>query len=115
MGEIIVAIPHTGTRFLKERLGLDHVHTGYEWTYIMQKIKGKHLIAPLRDPIDTWMSFVRRDETNVVRFIAAWYCMHTLDMMRNMEGNPIEYIPLEKQNSPRITDWTVVTNTKEVV
>lgn len=109
MDNIIVSIPHTGTRFLKERLGIDkHIHTIVDWDSLMREIEGKYIIAPLRNPKDVWMSDVRRwlkwdAEDNVSRFVAAWYVMHALTLFRD-----IDFIPVDLQQDDRITDWTPV-------
>ena len=114
MDEIIVSIPYTGTRFLKERLGIDkHVHTIVDWNSLTREIEGKHIIAPLRNPKDVWASDVRRwlkwdAEDNIPRFVAAWYVMHTLTLIRD-----VDFIPVDLQQDNRITDWTPVSGELE--
>ena len=103
---IIVSIPHTGTRFLKERLGIeDHVHTHTNWNALWKQIHNRSLIAPLRNPTSVWRSWCRRrDDGDVLRwaphFFASWYVMHTLDQMLD-----VEFVCIDKQEDQRITDW----------
>jgi len=110
MIEIVVSIPHSGTRFLKERLSIDaHVHTNiFGWDALIRETKGKKLVAPLRDPQAVWKSTVRRynkwDATdNISNFFNSWFMMHALSLIRD-----IEFIPVDLQISDRITDWTPV-------
>ena len=110
MQEIVVSIPYSGTRFLKERLGItEHVHTIiFGWDALIRETEGKKLVAPLRDPKAVWESTVRRynrwDATdNIPIFFTAWFMMHALSVIRD-----IEFIPVDLQISDRITDWTPI-------
>lgn len=106
-----MSIPHTGTRFLKERLGIeDHVHTNINWAALTTKIHNRKIIAPLRRPNTCWRSWCRRrDDGEVLRwaphFFASWYIMHTLDQLYD-----IDYICVDKRDDPRIEDWKEVGN-----
>jgi hypothetical protein len=116
---IIVSIPHTGTRFLKERLGIEKsVHTHSKWESLYKQVEGKQIIAPLRHPNDVWESWARRknppgtgrkahdsvmEPFPYATFFSAWYNMHTLDMMFD-----VDFICVDKCDDPRITDWTPV-------
>jgi hypothetical protein len=103
---IIVSIPHTGTRFLKERLGIDaHVHTSTNWDAVYRQARNRQVIAPLRKPTDVWRSWCRRrDDGDPLRwaphFFSAWYIMHALDMLFD-----VDFICVDKQDDPRIDDW----------
>lgn len=104
MEPIIVSIPHTGTRFLQERLGVEKsVHTISKWSSLYHQVEGKQIIAPLRHPNNVWGSWARRkkDPFPYAEFFSAWYLMHTLDMLFD-----VDFICLDKRDDPRITDWT---------
>lgn len=106
---IIVSVPHTGTRFLKARLGLqDHAHANTRWQMLWDRIEGRDVIVPLRDPSVVWRSWCRRHPGQHVlnwfgHFMAGWFNVNALDQM--ME---IDFICIDKQEDPRITDWTPV-------
>ena len=107
---IIVSVPHTGTRFLAERLGIkDRVHTVFPWENILKKVEGKKIIAPLRRPRDAWKSKIRRMNPellaeNTVGWFNSWYMLHALSLVKE-----IDFIPVDLKQDPRITDWTPVT------
>lgn len=116
MEPIIVSIPHTGTRFLCERLGVEkRVHTHSKWESLYSQVEGKHIIAPLRNPPDVWESWARRknppgtehsakmEPFPYATFFSAWYNMHTLDMMFD-----VDFICVDKCEDHRITDWSPV-------
>lgn len=104
---IVVSIPHTGTRFLKERLGIEHhVHTHKSWEIICKEIAGKRLVSPLRHPLNVWKSWAKRHRVTrfpYIGFAASWYLMHTLDMLYE-----IDFIDLEVKTDPRIKNWSRV-------
>jgi hypothetical protein len=106
---IVVSIPHTGTRFLKERLGIaDHIHTIANWVKLKDRIQDKQIIAPLRSPPAALRSWCRRRAQDQVlnwigSFFHAWHIMHALDQLYE-----IDFICVDKQDDPRITDWTKV-------
>jgi len=106
MESIIVSIPHTGTRFLQERLGVEKsVHTISKWSSLYNQVEGKQIFAPLRHPTDVWVSWARRkkDPFPYAEFFSAWYLMHTLDMLFD-----VDFICLDKRDDPRITDWAPI-------
>jgi len=112
---LVVSIPHTGTRFLKARLGItEHIHTIVYWDSLMREVnKYDHIVAPLRDPSAVWQSTYRRwlkpdAHDNLHRFIAAWYMMHALTLVRD-----VDFIPVDLKLDPRITDWEPVTGELE--
>ena len=108
--QIIISIPHTGTRFLQERLGIEAQahHTTGNWTSLRRRVEGKQIISPLRAPPDVWKSWARRHEFKshsgepfpYARFFSAWYVMHTLDMLFY-----VDFICVDKREDPRIKDW----------
>jgi len=106
---IIVSIPHTGTRFLQERLGVEkYVHTHSKWDSLYKRVKDKKIIAPLRNPPDVWKSWARRKNPKTepfpyAMFFSAWYNMHTLDMLFD-----VDFICVDKCADERITDWTPI-------
>lgn len=105
---IVVSVPHTGSRFLRERLGLRKIiHTTKEWTYLWSVVEDKKLYAPLRDPRQTWLSHMRRSPHsrpfNICEWVGAWFKLHALSLVKE-----IEFIPIEKQDHPLITDWSPV-------
>lgn len=108
---IIVSVPHSGTRFLMERLGIDiHAHTSWSWERLIKTIGVRRLIVPLRDPVSVWTSWARRSSRDVfpfAEFFFAWAGLHTLDTMFSLD-----VICIDKQSDPRITDWSPVGNTQ---
>lgn len=109
MTDLIVSIPHTGSRFLRERLGIEEiVHTERNWHDLINKTAGHHLIAPLRNPMSVLSSAVRRTPPELIMFDEAgwihnWYMMHALTLIRQ-----VDFIVLEHESDPRITDWSPV-------
>jgi hypothetical protein len=106
MEPIIVSIPHTGTRFLQQRLGVEKsVHTISKWGSLYNQVEGKQIFAPLRHPTDVWKSWARRKKGPFpyAEFFSAWYIMHTLDMLFD-----VDFICLDKRDDPRITDWAPI-------
>lgn len=102
---IVVSVPHSGTRFLKERLGVDeHVHSHRPWKDVLKRIEGKHVYVPLRNPKMVWHSWCRRNNKDPLwfapEFFAAWFNIHTLDQVFDLD-----FICLDKQNDARIKDW----------
>ena len=76
----------------------------------MEAVEGKEIIAPLRDPISCWASTVRRwlkpkDKVNLPNFIRAWYMMHALTLVREVNFIPVD---LKLENKYGITDWTPI-------
>ena len=104
---IIVSVPHTGTRFIKERLGIEqyvHAHTG--WRTIWNRAHERPIVVPLREPADVFRSWCRRhDPKNFPygEFFLAWGQLHALDQMLELD-----VICIDKCDDPRITDWTPV-------
>ena len=107
--EIIVSVPHSGTRFLQERLGVEkYVHTTDNWVHLHKRVLNKKIIVPLRRPHKVWRSWCRRrpDKNPLIwspHYFAAYYILHTLDQMYDLD-----FICVDKQDDPRITDWSPV-------
>lgn len=107
--DIIVSVPHSGTRFLKERLSIaHHCHTHTNWRKLYEEIQGKHIIVPLRRPDEVWRSWCRRrDPDSVLMWVGAffqgWCILHTLDQMYELD-----FICIDKQEDLRISDWSKV-------
>ena len=106
---IVVSVPHSGTRFIKDRLGVrDHVLTNASWTKLWAEVEGRHLIVPLRSPADVWRSWCRRWPDKEVlnwapSFFVSWTVLHTLDQLCELD-----VICIDEQKDPRITDWRAV-------
>lgn len=106
---IIVSVPHTGTRFLKKRLGIeDHIHSNSNWEKLWDTIDGRYVIAPLRSPPTVWRSWCRRHANRdplewVGHFMAGWFALNALDQMID-----VDMICVDKQEDPRIDDWQPV-------
>ena len=101
--QIIVSIPHTGTRFLQARLGVEKsVHTISKWDSLYNQVKDKQIIAPLRSPPVVWKSWARRKKAPFpyAEFFSAWHNMHALDLLFE-----VDFICLDKRDDPRIADW----------
>jgi hypothetical protein len=104
---IIVSMPHCGTRFLKERLGLkDHVHTTANWETLTQRIRGRKIIVPLREPPAVWRSWCRRENPRMfpyANFFLGWGVLQLLDSTLSLD-----VIAVDLQEDERITDWRKV-------
>lgn len=106
---IIVSVPHSGTRFLKDRLGIkDHIHAHADWDKIWEQTEGRQVIVPLRRPTDVWRSWCRRQPAKRCnqwspQFFVAWTIIHTLDQMCELD-----VICIDKCDDPRIDDWKPV-------
>lgn len=104
---IIASIPHSGTRFLKRRLGIDeHIHIGPDWYVLLEKTQDREIVVPLRSPSDIWRSWCRRnapDKFPYSQFFVAWGCLHALDQMLELD-----VVCIDKRDDPRITDWSEV-------
>jgi len=108
MNSIIVSIPHTGTRFLSQRLGVEEcIHSHAAWDRLIKDIEGKKIYSPLRNPINVWRSWSRRTNPErgfpYITFSFAWYTMNILDQLYD-----VEFINLEAQDDSRITNWSPV-------
>ena len=105
---IVVSVPHCGTRFLKERLGIaDHVHTTHEWGSLLERVDGRSIIVPLRNPVAVWRSWCRRHNPRLFpygEFFCAWGALQTLAITRP----DIDVICVDKCSDVRITDWSKV-------
>lgn len=106
--DLIVSIPQTGTRFLRERLGVrDFVHTIESWEQLVGKTEGRNIVSPLRSPAACWASSTRRWTTSrpfdTELWLHSWYMMHALSLVRD-----IDFIVIEKRDDPRISDWSKV-------
>jgi len=104
---IIVSVPHCGTRFLKERLGIkEHVHTHQSWNAAWDRVEGREVIVPLREPSLVLRSWCRREHPRkfpVGTFFMAWSFLHAIDQMID-----VDVICVDKQEDPRIDDWTPI-------
>ena len=105
---LIISIPHTGTRFLRDQLGIDRfIHTARSWDFIMKEIEGKKLIAPLRSPKACWKSATRRQQKgrifDIAKWVRSWYIMHALTLIRD-----IEFVIIERRTDPRVENWAKV-------
>lgn len=104
---IIVSVPHSGTRFLKERLDIeDHVHTHTKWNTLWERTEGRSLIVPIREPADVFRSWCRRHDPKAFpfgEFFMAWGQLHALDQMCELD-----VIAVDQCTDLRITDWRKV-------
>jgi len=104
---IIVSIPHSGTRFLKKRLGIeDHMHVGPDWYMLWERVQNRPIVVPLRSPSEIWRSWCRRNSPEKFpysQFFVAWGCLHALDQLCELD-----VICIDKQEDQRISDWSEV-------
>lgn len=104
---IIVSVPHCGTRFLKERLGIEeHAHTHLDWDKLWDKTEGRTVVVPLREPAEVFRSWCRRHDPKKFpygEFFLAWGHLHTLDQMIDLD-----VICVDLCRDERITDWSKV-------
>jgi hypothetical protein len=104
---IIVSVPHSGTRFLIERLGIeDHVHTHIAWDTLWERTEGRSIVVPLRSPVDIFRSWCRRHDPKSFpfgEFFMAWGFLHALDQMVDLDVICVDHCA-----DPRITDWSKV-------
>lgn len=112
----IVSVPHSGTRFLKERLGIEtHVHTNCNWNALWERVHNKEIIVPLRSPDAVWRSWCRRrNHPDIGKWVASyfisWGMMHTLDQLLELD-----FICVDKANDPRIDNWERIGDKDESV
>lgn len=101
---IIVSVPHCGTRFLMNRLGInDHIHTMASWDSLLRRIEGRKVYVPLRNPPDVWRSWCRRHQPQIFpygQFFLSWGCLQMLDSIRD-----VDIICVDHRTDPRIDDW----------
>ena len=109
---MILSVPHSGTRFLMERLGdTEFAHTTWGWDMIWAKLeKSQHEepIVPMRDPFEVWRSWCRRNKADAfpyADFFLAWGKLHALDQMMELD-----VICVDKKEDPRIDDWSNIGN-----
>lgn len=101
-----MSVPHTGTRFLKERLGIDaYYHVWLKWPDVMRRAWGASKVyVPLRHPEDVYKSWIKRerlgDKSGPWRWYMAWYTLQALD-----DRLDLDVICVDKQEDPRIKDW----------
>lgn len=110
MGVIVVSVPYTGTRFLRERFGTKlSVHTFTPWDRLLEIIQGHKVVVPLRRPEDNWQSWARRwrqDEPidhQIGEFNRSWYKLGMLDQVMELD-----LIPVDLQEDSRIQNWDPV-------
>lgn len=86
----------------------EHIHTIKPWEKICEAVDGKHIIAPLRSPMNVFRSWCRRrgpkEEMPWVALVGSWYMMHALTLVRA----DLEFINVDKAKDLRITDWRPV-------
>lgn len=107
---LIVSMPHCGTRFLRERLGVKHhVHTTADFNSLMKRIgktQGGKLYTPLRHPTDVLRSWCRRHNARTfpyAEFFVGWGVLQHLYATMDLD-----VICVDKQEDERITDWSKV-------
>jgi len=104
---IIVSVPHCGTRFLKERLGIkEHIHTTHEWSSLVERLEGQHIVVPLRNPDAVWRSWCRRHDQHKFPYADYYLSWAALQMVANRFD--VDVICVDKQEDPRISDWRKV-------
>ena len=111
MEQIIVSVPYSGTRFIQERLNIAaRVHTNnIEWEDLLDIIRNRRIVVPLRSPLANWLSTEKRYDTrpltiaNIAEWYDAWHKLHALSVSR-----PVDFICIEDQSDKRITDWSAV-------
>ncbi len=107
---MILSVPHSGTRFLMNRFGeKKYAHTTWEWGLIwelLDELPHETPIVPLRDPVQVWRSWCRRNKAETFpygEFFLGWGQLHALDQMMELD-----VICVDKKEDPRIDDWTSV-------
>jgi hypothetical protein len=107
---VILSVPHTGTRFLKERLGIEHhVHANSGWMGMYDFCLDREAIyVPLRRPHEVWRSWCRRHYGReplewAGQFFAGWFNVNALSKLF-----PVEFIAVDRPGHPLIDDWTRV-------
>jgi len=107
---IILSVPHTGTRFLKERLGIEHhVHANSGWQGMFEFCQDREAIyVPLRRPHEVWRSWCRRHYGRdplewVGHFMAGWFHINALEQLFELD-----FIAVDRPGDPRISDWSRV-------
>ena len=81
---IIISVPHTGTVFLREVLYCNYFHCDdLTPEKLAETVEGKIVVSPLRDPVDVWRSWVKREGTGLQlpreRFTENWKRLAQMD------------------------------------
>ena len=104
MEKVVFSIPHTGTRFLMERLGVGlHTHSTMKWSNVANYLSGKQVIVPLRRPEEVWVSWCNRYGAR--DFPYGWFFLAWAGLARADEMFALDVICIDKKEDPRITDW----------
>jgi hypothetical protein len=101
--KIVCSIPHSGTHFLRHHFNCTSLHVCAHWGSVMRRLPADaHIIVPLRKPAHVWHSWGRRMENpDLAYFMQGWYNLHAMSLIFDLD-----FIDLEAQDDPRITDWT---------
>ena len=107
---LIVSVPHSGTRFFRDRLNWrHHRHTFGYFDVLLKEIEeyGGKVLIPLRHPQDVLKSWASRQKNYqyqwLSQFAIAWAYADWIARVYDAEVWQIE-----KQDHPLITDWTPV-------
>lgn len=88
---LVVSVPHSGTRFLKQLLGgCNACHSMSDWCEVIHSAKrADHIYVPMRHPHDVWTSWCRRrrlsSANQIMLWHRSWYQLHALDMMFDLD------------------------------
>jgi hypothetical protein len=104
---LIVSIPHSGTRFLRTRLGIREIkHTIEHWPCLLKATEDRHIISPIREPMSVWASYWHYNRDVALQlYFRAFYTMHALTLVRE-----IDWIAVDLQYDPRIENWEPVSD-----
>jgi len=107
---LVVSVPHTGTRFVKQRLDIKtHVHTitTYSRVWDMVEEYDRNIVIPLRHPQDVLRSWITRDKHKqrgwLVQFSLGWALLQELS-----ERCDAEIIPVDLKQHEEIDNWNPV-------
>ena len=97
---IVLSIPHTGNRSLQAELNCErHMHTFVrsfpDWPMYRAFLKHADIATPLRDPRETWQSWVKRwvtkqGEVSLDLFEEQWYYLAQFDDEYDITYYPVE-------------------------
>ena len=92
---VVLSVPHTGTRTLREILGCFSKHTFVNNERLAMDLVGAVVVTPLRDPREVWKSWLVRQGTihqvDLHQFEKTWRRLEELDKLYS-----IIYVPLDR-------------------
>lgn len=106
---IVVSVPGSGTRFVKERLNVETSwHTWENWDHLRKQCdQADVLYIPIRQPQKVFESWVKNGRFGGPRHLLWYKAWYQLNMLYLLYPSA-EVICVDKKNSELIKDWRPV-------